>query len=734
MLINNENFKIGIIPSINPFTQEHKKFWKEQKRRCIEGYWSGGKYMPGILYFYVNHWKIEVSKGINSKNKVIGKPFLRDLEWEKGYLFIEARGFSGFAEDEEYHCYQPASIENFNIAEFKEFCIDPEENFLDSLYYNVISRKTEQPKQYLPTREYLRKIHSGDLGKPLMFNRAKNVVEISSRGIGKSFWASGMIVYNFLMDGVYDHNAILLAADKEKPKSETLIGAIDTFYTKGVIKKIQLGLDNMEGGVMFAGEMHSCPLLKANSGSWESGKTVIAEKEYKVGGKWIKRGSKSMIHHRTFKDNEFAANGTRPSFTYLEEIGFMSNLKASLGQLKECTANGAEKFGTIWMSGTGGDMEGGSTEAVKDVFYDPEAYDCLSFKDTYEDKPTSIGLFIPAYMGLNQYKDKEGNTNKEKALGYLMGERAKAMNAKSKQPLNDELQQRPIVPSEAFLITGGNIFPTAELKAQLGFVESCTDGNVVGTNGEMSINAAGKVEFTPDLHKKLRPCDYPMKDSEDTTGCWVIWEQPQANTSYGYYLAGTDPYDQDQAANSVSLGSTFIMKRATPGLSIRDQIVAEYTARPDKAERHHEIVRMGLMYFNNALDLYENEKNTLKMHFDHKHTLYLLSSTPTILKATANSNVNRTYGIHMTTQIKEELEIYARDWLLTVVEGDKLNLHFIYSKPLLKELISYNDTGNFDRVIAFMLCICNRMQFANIISKKKEELKRDPFFTRRLFK
>ena len=26
----------------------------EEKKRCIEGYWVGGVWMPGNLYFYVN--------------------------------------------------------------------------------------------------------------------------------------------------------------------------------------------------------------------------------------------------------------------------------------------------------------------------------------------------------------------------------------------------------------------------------------------------------------------------------------------------------------------------------------------------------------------------------------------------------------------------------------------------------------------------------------------------------
>jgi hypothetical protein len=712
MLISNENFKLGIIPSLNPFSQDYKKFWREQKTRCIEGYWVGGKWMPGNLYFYINFWKIKLNKSKFSKTKILALPFLRDLEWDMAYNWAEARGFSGFEDDNEFSCNR-ILFYNPNEEPLPPSCL----------------KSNSEPKTYIEAKVYLRKINTSLLGRPLYENEAKNMLMLGSRGFGKSFWVSGGVIgHQFLTDGAFSYQEL----KDNQLTTEVLVGAGDAKFSKDLLAKVSTGFEELPGGIMFAGKYYPCPLSKTYSGSWESGKTITAEYEIKTGGTWSKKGSFSKIQHRTFKDNPFAGNGTRPSIAVLEEIGFFNNLEPSHGALKECMNNGSIKFGSGMYLGTGGDMAGGGTIDAQKIFNNPEAYDMIGFEDVFENTGKRICYFVPAWMGLNEYKDSEGITDKESAMRFLLEERRKAAAADSKRPLNDELQNRPIVPSEAFLVTGGNVFPIAELRKQLGFIEACTDGNIVGTHGEMIINSSGKVEFIPDLKKKLKPCDYPMKDSEDTTGCWVIWEHPELHTSYGYYLAGTDPYDQDQAANSVSLGSTFIMKRATPGLSVRDQIVAEYTARPATAEGHHEIVRLGLLYYG-ALDLYENEKNTMKMHFDHKHTLHLLSSTPTILKATANSTVNRTYGIHMTTLIKEELEIYARDWLTTVVEEGKLNLHFIYSKPLLKELISYNDTGNFDRVIAFMLCICNRMQFANIISKRKEELKRDPFFSRRLF-
>ena len=107
----------------------------------------------------------------------------------------------------------------------------------------------------------------------------------------------------------------------------------------------------------------------------------------------------------------------------------------------------------------------------------------------------------------------------------------------------------------------------------------------------------------------------------------------------------------------------------------------------------------------------------------------MLTKQPDILKATENSKVERGYGTHMSIQIKEELEVEARDWL-TRVAGEKLcNFHLIFSIPLLKELIAYNKDGNFDRVIAFLLCIYNEMQNHHVkIQKKTDDYDVDDFF------
>lgn len=712
-----------IIPSMNPYSREYKDFWKIEKRKCIEGVWNEGKYMPGVLYFFVNYWTIELNKNPTSKVKTLGQPFLRDLEWERAYYTIEARGFSGFEDDDEVTCHRGV-LDEYSESEWN---ILPKSCF----------KKDGKLKKYREARDFLFEIHTKDLGKPLFDNEARNVIDVEARGGGKSFWMSATVGHNFLMDGATDYDEYL----EEELRSESLVAAIDSFYSNTLLSKVKLGLNNLRGDLHYAGKSHPSPLSKAFSGSWVSGKFVHAEVDVKVGGNWEKRGSGSKIQHRSFKDNPFAGNGTRPGWSVFEEIGFFDNLIDSLGQMKEATADGAVKFGSIWMSGTGGDMVGGATEAAKEVFYNPEKYDCIAFTDDYENSPFKIGMFMPAWKTLNQYKDDKGYTVKEPALHFLEKARDKAAQGADKKAHNDELQQRPVIPSEAFLLTTGNIFPIGDLIEHLAWLETSTDGDVVGQAGEMvPTDGADSYRFKPHLKKSDPvPCDYPVKKGTNATGAVQIWEHPDPKSAYGWYIAGNDPYDLDEAVNSSSLGSIIIMKRATIGAGNHDKIVAEYTARPNSAKTYYEQARRLLIYYN-ALCLYENEKIGIKTYFEQKHSLNLLAYTPTVLKANQSSKVSRVYGQNMTKNIKKdgrssgvkaELEVFLRDWLQEPVGEGKMQMHYIYSKPIIKELISYNDVGNYDRIIALMLTIAQREQMYNIvIEEKEEEVQRDSFFTR----
>ena len=168
-MINNSNFIEKEIPRFHALSQQYDRisYWKEQKRRCIEGYWVSGKWMPGTLYYYCNFHTIRFEDEGAASRKV-GRPWLRDIEWEKAYVYEEAMGFSGFSLDTVYTCDRRYGPEKER-----------------ALSYGWITKEQVVSKIYIPAREYLRKIHPTNLGKPLYANQARNLLDLEARGGGK---------------------------------------------------------------------------------------------------------------------------------------------------------------------------------------------------------------------------------------------------------------------------------------------------------------------------------------------------------------------------------------------------------------------------------------------------------------------------------------------------------------------------------------------------------------------
>ena len=273
-----------------------------------------------------------------------------------------------------------------------------------------------------------------------------------------------------------------------------------------------------------------------------------------------------------------------------------------------------------------------------------------------------------------------------------------------------------------FLVPGGNRFPTSELQAQRTAMMVNPDPRETGICGELSdIQADGTVTFTPDLQNRLVPASYPVDKNSKDVGCVVIFEFPDEELMKqdGVYIAGLDPYDHDQAASSTSLGSILIFKsfRAStlkPGVT-SEILVAEYTGRPSTADEFYETT-LRLLTFYNAKVLYENEKIMVKSYYQRKNCLWRLAETPTILKASVTASVtNRNnVGINMTIDIKKEGEQLLKEYLTQSVSSSELKVVTIKSIPVLSELIDFNLTGNFDRVIAFMLVIIYNLQLKSI--------------------
>jgi hypothetical protein len=646
--------------------------------------------MPGPLYYYVNFHTIKLEDEFG-RSKGQSTPWLRDIDWERAFLYEEARGFSGFEKDTKNSCHRwigPDKEKMIKYGKVKEG--DPLFN-----------------KNYISAREYLRMNHGKDLGKPLYENDAKNVLDMEARGGGKSYWASGMIVHNFIFDAAIDYDIYLEKKQSRKYlTSETLVGAIDAAYSKDLLEKVKLSMREFPGGLYYNEKEYLSPLSISYAGSLATGKFLTSR-------------TGSLLHHRSFKDNPIAANGTRPNLTILEEVGFMDNIISSWEAIDQTQASAAKKTLVKWGLGTGGYAKAGAITYVEKVFRNPEEYNCLAFDDIWEGRG-KICYFLPITKALNDYKEGPNMISNEKRALLEIEDKRKADKSVSNEKFMIEVINRPLYPSEMFMLNEGGFYNMFDLKERQAYLETHPKIMESSWKGKININEEGEYKWKNVVGAKVNN-EFPISDNKSAFDTIEIWEHPIENAPYGTYLAGCDPYDDDESTTN-SLGSLFIMNTLT------GRIVAEYTARP-LSKVFYENCRRLLMYYG-ALCNYEQDKKGMFAYFDQKRCTYLLAETPTILRdqelARISTVGNKAYGTHGTAPVNSWARRLLKDWSESQAYGKEEsvnNIHTINSLGLLKEMIAYHkDINNADRISAMgMLLILREDFFKRLESQRQEE-------------
>lgn len=458
-------------------------------------------------------------------------------------------------------------------------------------------------------------------------------------------------------------------------------------------------------------------------------------------GNEIELGFKSEIIGVTLKDNPDVVRGKAGKLIIFEEAGSFSELGAAWQIARPSVEQDGMAFGTMIAFGTGGD-EDSHFETLKDMFYNPDGYNCIGFDNIWDETPSDkkCGFFIPQYTNMDFrddagnriYMDNDGNTLRRKSVEYILTERRKVIeNATNSVAVDRYVAEHCITPQEACLEFGGNIFPKKELQEQLAKIRINKSLSNMKQVGDLVWETDGSLKWVIKKHGDIT--HYPLKKDDDPTGSIVIWEHPMKDAPIGLYILGVDPYDHDQSGTN-SLGSTFVYKRFQDFENYYDIIVAEYTGRPSTAEEYYENLRKLAVYYNGRI-MYENERKGLFPYFTAKHCDYLLADQPDIISdIVGNTKVQRKKGCHMNKQIKQWGEGLIKDWLNEEQAPGKKNLHNILSEPLLEELISYNDTGNFDRVMALMQVMIYREQLYNVkVKEKKKENKNRVLFEGPIF-
>jgi hypothetical protein len=547
---------------------------------------------------------------------------------------------------------------------------------------------------------------------------SKHLVTLKKRKSGYSFKGSAMLCRNFYF--IKESTSIVVASGEE-------------FLIKdGVLSKAWDIMAFIDSNTPFGKKKQAINQIMHKRAS------IVVDR----GGIKIEEGYKSEIMGVTLKNDVQKIRGKRAKLILFEEAGMFNGLKEAWQIARPSVENDdGTTFGILIGYGTGG-SEDVNFEGLKDLFYEPDAYNALAIENIWdEDADKPCGFFVPQYYNMEgkdeqgrPFMDADGNSFVEISKEFELKQRDKILaSATDKNTIDRYVAEKPMYTYEATLSISKNIFPKKELMNHLSWIRTNRKISTLKTVGDLIFNNAGAVEF----QATDRPNDitkYRLTDKDDKRGQVVIWEHPIESPPWGLYILAVDPYDHD-SSSTTSLGSCLVYKRFYTLGNTHDIFVAEYTGRPDTADEFYENVRKLAIYYKGTV-LYENQNKGMFMHFAHKHCEYLLADQPSIIKdIVKDSTVTRGKGIHMTKEIKKWMEIAIRDYLNEEFEPGKKNLTTIYSEPLLEELIGYSSTdGNWDRVISMGIALLYKAQLFNIAAKPKVSIDSKLLFKDGLFR
>ena len=167
---------------------------------------------------------------------------------------------------------------------------------------------------------------------------------------------------------------------------------------------------------------------------------------------------------------------------------------------------------------------------------------------------------------------------------------------------------------------------------------------------------------------------------------------------------------------------------AIAGEKYLDMFVASYCARPDKKETWEEQARLLIKYYN-ARTLCENDEISFIDYMISKGDAHYLERQPDWLKEIVpNTTVRRDYGIHRSAEkIRDFLHGCLKTYTEEVIHVEKdadgnvvsetKGMSKIFDPVLLEEMIQYNETGNFDRIIAAELAVSLAMKLNPIMGR-----------------
>lgn len=448
--------------------------------------------------------------------------------------------------------------------------------------------------------------------------------------------------------------------------------------------------------------------------------------------------SQILIRNLDEGNNEEAIAGTKPRKLIIDEIGkgnFLRGFQAAVPGFTTPFGWGCSPL----LTGTGGDMK--KFMDAKSLMFDADNFNFLAYNNEKDEKrvhglfisykyrmeakeESTLGAFLDQPEGSDLHNVKMLVSNEDKALEITTANLERLKKAGDRVAYLKEKMYYPLEVDDIFLNEDTNIFDIEAAKRQKGRLLN------QGRTGTPVILFHDGEKISHEFTDKQPITNFPLKNSDLKDAPVVIYEFPIENPPYGLYVAGVDPYRQGQAAYSTSLGSVYVYKRMhdITGEKYQDMFVASYCARPDKKDTWEEQARLLIKYYN-ARTLCENDDISFIEYMKAKGDAHYLEKQPDWLKEVVpGTTVKREYGVHRSSEkIRDYLHNCLKKYMEEVVYTEKdedgntikevLGVSKIFDPVLLEEIIQYNDSGNFDRIIAAELAIAQALKMDPVLGK-----------------
>ena len=660
-------------------TKEHKDFWDREEYKL-----QNGVYLPGKLI-----------KGTDGK-----------FDLQKVHITGKHYGYLNYG----------------RIKLTKSFFEEDAEKTIKDVTHTMVARKKVAFPDFWDGDYFY--FHTIELGETI----GKNVIVFKARRKGYSYKGGYLAAHEI----------------NQYPATTVVLGANDMRYLTqgdGLTRMCKNYLDFFESETDFNRGYLSPAIENMRLG-------------YRLEGEVIDRGYKSAVISVSFKDNPDAAIGKDASKIFIEEAGKFPNLQEMYDVTQPTLEDGDIIVGMMIIFGTGGSKDA-NWAILEKMFYNPELYNAIPFNNVWDEGKIgrSCGYFHSHVQNLKPYVDKDGNSDKQTSLATALEARKKkkAVTTSAKD-FNMYIGQRCITPQEGFTRTSENIFSSKELDDHVAHVANSEEIKYLSRHGTLKYTEGKKIKFVSntELSEKERHepiLDFPHNVTEDVHGCFIEYQPPVTINGVvpsGLYRVWHDPFafdkDREEIKQKDSLGATIVYERVnTLSPTQGDIIVGTYVGRPESMDEYNEmLLRITLRY--NAECAFENDRGDVKGYFKRAGYYHLLADEPDFnWKKELAGKHGRNKGTSINNiERKGTGAVLLKDWLYssrgTNEDGSKkLNLHYIYDLPLLKELQKWDLKGNFDRVSALIIGMFDKHE---VYDKEIEEVlaeNNNSIFNRRLF-